>query len=61
MDPRYPERMKEGVFFIRFAKLGRLKDTTSDWGKDKRIKKRLKKQRVGSMPVEGKILIGLNR
>ena len=31
MDSRYPERMKEGVFFIRFAKPGRLKDTTSDW------------------------------
>ena len=53
--------MKEGVIFIRFAKLGRLKDTMSDWGKDKRIKKRLKKQRGGSVPVEGKILIGLNR
>ena len=30
MDSRYPERMKEGVFFIRFAKPDRLKDIMSD-------------------------------
>ena len=29
MDSRYPERMKEGVFFIRFAKPGCLKD--NEW------------------------------
>ena len=38
MDSRYPERMKEGVFFIRFAKPGRLKDTMSDWERQQNLK-----------------------
>ena len=29
MDSRYPDRMKEGVFLIRFTKPDRLKDTMS--------------------------------
>ena len=40
MDSRYPERMKKGVlFFIRFAKPGRLKDTMSDWERQENLKK----------------------
>ena len=39
MDSRYPEPMKEGVFFITFAKPGRLKDTISDWKQQQNFKK----------------------
>ena len=45
MDSRYPERMKEGVFFIRFAKPGRLKDTMSDWERQQNLKKTEKAKR----------------
>ena len=58
MDSRYLERMK-GVLFIRFSKPGRLKDTMSDWERQQNLKKTEKAG--GSMPVEGKILITLNR
>ena len=44
MDSRYPERMK-GVFFIRFAKPGRLKDTMSDWERQQNLKKTEKAKR----------------
>ena len=38
-DSRYPERMKEGVFFFtRFAKPGHLKDTMSDWERQQNLK-----------------------
>ena len=61
MDSRYPEQVKR-VFFITFAKPGCLKDTMSDWERQQLgILKRLKKQRGGSMSVEEKILIALNR
>ena len=41
MDSRYPERMrmKEGIFFIRLAKPGRLKDTMSDWERQQNLQK----------------------
>ena len=44
-DSRYPERMKEGVFFIRFAKPGCLKDTMSDWERQQNLKKTEKAKR----------------
>ena len=50
----------KGVFFIRFAKPGRLKDTMSDWERQQNLRK-TEKQRGGSMPVERNILIVLNR
>ena len=37
--------MKEGVFFIRFAKPGRLKDTMSDWERQQNLKKTEKAKR----------------
>ena len=37
--------MKEGVFFIRFAKPGRLKDTMSDWERQENLKKTGKAKR----------------
>ena len=60
MDSRYPDRMKEGIFFVTFAKLYRLK---TQWvtGKDNRILKRRKMQRDAFLPVERKILITLNK
>ena len=39
MYSRYPERMKEGVCFIRFAKPGRLRETMSDWNRQQNLKK----------------------
>ena len=45
MDSRYPEQMKEGVFFIRSAKPGCLKDTTSDWERQQNLKKTEKAKR----------------
>ena len=60
MDSRNPEQLKEGVFLIRFAKPGCLKDTMSDWERQQNLKK-TEKQRGGSIPVEGKILIALSR
>ena len=39
MDSKYPERIKEGVIFIRFTKLGRLKVTMSDWERQQNLKK----------------------
>ena len=36
IDSRYPEGIKEGMFFTRFAKPDHLKDTMSNW-KDNRI------------------------
>ena len=45
MDSRYPERMREGAFFIRSAKPGRLKDTISDWERQQRFKKTEKAKR----------------
>ena len=37
MDTINPERIKEGVFFIRFAKPGRLKETMNEWERHNRI------------------------
>ena len=45
IDSRYPERMKEGVFFVRFAKPGGLKGTMSDWEKQQNLKKTEKAKR----------------
>ena len=60
MDSRYPEQMKEGVFFIRSAKPGCLKDTTSDWERQQNLKKTEKAKRW--LHAYGRrILIALNR
>ena len=61
MDSRYSDRMKEGVFFIRLAKPGYLKDPMSDCERQQNFKKTEKAKQSGSMPVEGKILITLSR
>ena len=45
IDSRYPERMREGAFFIRSAKPGRLKDTISDWERQQGFKKTEKAKR----------------
>ena len=45
MDSRYPERMKEGVFFIRFVKPSHLKDAMSDWERQQNLKKTEKAKR----------------
>ena len=39
MDPRYPDRMKEGIFFVTFAKSYRLKNTMSDWERRQNFKR----------------------
>ena len=45
MDSRYPERLNKGVFFILFAKPGRIKDTMSDWERQHNLKKTEKARR----------------
>ena len=39
MDSRHPDRMKEGIFFVTFAKSYRLKNTMSDWERQQNFKK----------------------
>lgn len=42
MDSRYPEIIKDGIFFTRFTKPGWVKDTMSDWKKEQQLTKTVK-------------------
>ena len=53
--------MKKEVFFIRFAKTGRLRDTMRRGEGGQQKFKKSKKLRDGPMPVEEMISITLNR
>lgn len=42
MDSRYPEIIKDGIFFTKITKPGWVKDTMSDWKKEQQLTKTVK-------------------
>ena len=44
-DSRYPDKLKDGVFFIRFCKPGRVKDDMTNWQKEQEKMKTEKAKR----------------
>ena len=59
-DSRYPDRLPEGTFFIRFLKPGKLCDNMTEWEKNQ-AKLKTEKAKCWQFCVEGRIFRSLNK